>query len=212
MINMRQKCPRCGTKHLEHDVRCTGCGLIFERLKLATNKDAKIAIKEGNGKDVVYIKDTPSDLKRSSLILYTIFLGFFGAHCFYVGRYKKAFLMLAFGLVSIIACYLSIKSITPTSIKTLLMLITGIQTFMWLFDVVDVCIFRFKIPVYIKKWKKSYKLLCFCSAILHTVICISKLLRANTERASNFVLFFHFYFYQGWRICRAFDVLLSFSF
>ena len=151
MINMRQKCPRCGTKHLEHDVRCTGCGLIFERLKLATNKDAKIAIKEGNGKDVVYIKDTPSDLKRSSLILYTIFLGFFGAHCFYVGRYKKAFLMLVFGLVSIIACYLSIKSITPTSIKTLLMLITGIQTFMWLFDVVDVCIYRFKIPVYIKK-------------------------------------------------------------
>ena len=153
MRTLRQKCPRCGTKHLEQDVRCTGCGLIFERLKLATNRDAKLAIKEGNGKDVVYIKDTPSDLKRSKLILYTIFLGFFGAHCFYVGRYKKAFLMLVFGLISAIACYLSINSITPVEISTLLMLITGIQAFMWLFDIVDVCIFRFKIPVYINNKK-----------------------------------------------------------
>lgn len=146
---LKQKCPRCGTKHMEQELQCNQCGLIFERLNYATNQDAKKAIKEGKVNQVVYVKNTPSDVKRYKLVLFAIFLGFFGAHCFYVGRYKKACVMLVMGLISIVAGILAITKTTPIEIQTLLVLITASQTFMWLFDVVDVCIFRFKIPVYI---------------------------------------------------------------
>ena len=146
---LKQKCPRCGTKHMEQELQCDQCGLIFERLNYATNKDAKKAIKEGKANQVVYIKNTPSDVKRYKLVLFAIFLGFFGAHCFYVGRYKKACVMLVMGLISVVAGILAITKMTPIEIQTLLLLITASQTFMWLFDVVDVCIFKFKIPVYL---------------------------------------------------------------
>ncbi len=151
MSIIKEKCPRCGTKHLEHDIRCSECGLVFERLKDATNSAAKEKIKAGEGKDVVYIRKTPSDIKRYKLILLAIFTGFFGGHCFYVGRYKRAFTMLILGIFAFIAFYFNITNTTPVQIKTLLTIITAVVTFMWLFDVFDVCVHRFKIPVYIKK-------------------------------------------------------------
>lgn len=151
MSIFKEKCPRCGTKRLENDTRCYGCGLVFERLKYATNSSAKEKIKKGEGKDVVYVRSTPSDLKRYKLILLTIFTGLFGGHCFYVGRYKKAVTMLILGIVAIIASYLNVTGKTPIQIKTLLVILTAVVSFMWFFDIFDVCVFRFKIPVYINK-------------------------------------------------------------
>ena len=151
MKRLRKKCPRCKEKNMEQALRCTGCGLVFERLKIATNSAAKEMIKKGKGDKVVYVTSTPSDIKRPKLILYSIFGGLFGAHLFYVGRYKKAITMLILGIIFLIGGLLSANSIMPKALGTAFAIATGLDVFMWLLDVFDACIFKFKIPVYLNK-------------------------------------------------------------
>ena len=149
MKRVTKKCPRCGEKNLEQALKCSDCGLVFSRMELATNKAAKKMIKQGQKDKVVYVKSTPKDLKRWKLILLTIFTGLWGGHLFYVGRYNKAIFMLIFGLIYIVGGILSISNLLSKGIEMVVYFCVGILGFCWLFDVLDVCIFRLKIPVYI---------------------------------------------------------------
>ncbi len=106
-------------------------------------------IKAGKKDKVVYVREFPSDLKRWKVLLIAIFGGLFGAHQFYVGRYIKAMFMLFGGCIFLIGATLSSLSIMPESIYTLVGIIVGILGFAWLFDILDICIGRFKVPVYI---------------------------------------------------------------
>ena len=143
------KCPRCKEKNLKGAEKCLYCNLIFSRLQLATNKAGKKMIAMGQKDKVIYVKEFPSDLKRWKVLLIAIFGGLFGAHHFYVGRYIKGLLMLIGGCVFLIGATLSSLSIMPEAIYTLVGLIVGILGFVWLFDILDICIRRFKVPVYI---------------------------------------------------------------
>ena len=149
MFNYK-KCPRCGEKNLRNAVKCSYCGLIFERLKWATNSAGKKMLIKGKKNNVVYTTVMPNDLKRYKVLLMCIFLGLWGAHCFYVGRYKKAITMLCLGIVFIISGILSINGLIPVSIGTLIYLIVGALGIMWIFDIVNICIGRFKVPVSIE--------------------------------------------------------------
>ena len=128
---------------------CPDCGLIFERLNLATNKAGKKMINHGKRDKVIYVNDFPSDLNRYIVFTLALFLGLFGAHCFYVGRYIKGTLMAFGGVVTILGTILSALSIMPESINTLVLLIVGVQGFTWLIDCLNIGIKKFKVPVYI---------------------------------------------------------------
>lgn len=154
-----QKCPRCGEKNAKMAVKCSYCGLIFERLKWATNKAGKKMLHLGKKNKVVYTTKLPSDLKMYKILLMCIFLGLFGGHCFYVGRFKKGILMLCFGIVFIIGAILSMNNLIPVSIGTFIYIIVGALGIMWVFDIFNICIKKFKVPVSIELVEEKWVLL-----------------------------------------------------
>ena len=149
MKKIAKKCPRCGEKNLEQSLKCVDCGLVFERLSWATNKAAKKIAKKGKKEKVVYVTKVPSDLKKWKLILYVIFTGFMGGHYFYVGRYSKAAIFLLLGTIFIVGFTLSSMSLLQGGLVYFFGLITGGLGIAWLMDILNVCIGKFKIPVYI---------------------------------------------------------------
>jgi len=145
-----KKCPRCGNLCLLSQVKCDDCGLLFSKMDEATNKDGKIRLKNHEKDLVIYSKKCPHDVKRWKLILITIFLGLFGVHYFYVGRWKWGLAFLIYFL-SVIICgvifnayFLDVWNGTFFSIYGP---ITGIYTIMWLNDIRRVSFNSFPIPV-----------------------------------------------------------------
>ncbi|MBO5884421.1 MAG: hypothetical protein J6Q51_01350 [Clostridia bacterium] len=149
MKKISKKCPRCGQKNLEQSSRCSDCGLVFERLLVATNKAAKEISKQGKKDKVVYVTKVPSDLKKWKLILLVIFTGMFGGQYFYTGRYAKAATFLLFGTIFLIGFILSSMSLLYNGLLYVFGLTTGCLGIAWLMDIINVIINKFKIPVYI---------------------------------------------------------------
>lgn len=145
-----KKCPRCGNECLLSQVECDECGLLFARVEIATNKDGKKRLRRGQKEQVIYVKKYPSDVKKWKMILLTVFLGLFGAHYFYVGKWKKGLCMLLYFFAVLFmgvifnAYFLTIWSGQFFSIFGPL---TGIYTLIWLFDIYRVSFNRFKMPV-----------------------------------------------------------------
>lgn len=147
---VNKKCPRCGNECLLTQVECDECGLVFSKIEKATNKEGKRRLLRGEKDLVIYVKKCPIDVKKWKLILITIFAGLFGAHYFYVGRWKWGlsillyfFAVLFMGVV-FNAYFLTIWEGTFFSVFGPL---TGIYTIIWLNDIRKVCFNRFKIPV-----------------------------------------------------------------
>jgi len=133
-------------------VVCPSCQLNFQKFESATNQEAKESIKEGEKEKVLMRKGRPSDVKFVPLLLITIFLGFTGAHYYYVGRYKMgAFFSIFFGVGIINAIITTLLGATPTGdwyqIFTLLVLTWGAVVCLWIIDIAKVCVNSFKIPV-----------------------------------------------------------------
>ncbi|MBQ8615715.1 MAG: hypothetical protein IJ415_04040 [Clostridia bacterium] len=147
-----KRCPRCNTKMPVEIVSCPSCQLNFQKFETATNAEAKQAIREGEKDRVLMRKGRPSDVSAVKLILITIFLGFTGAHYYYVGRYKMgAFFSIFFAVGIVNAILNSLLDATPTGdlyqVFTLLVLVWGVVIALWIIDVAKVCFNKFKIPV-----------------------------------------------------------------
>ena len=142
-----QKCPRCGEKSAKTAKKCSYCGLIFERLKWATNSAGKKMLKAGQKDKVVYIKGYPKDVKKSKVVLLCIFLGIFGAHYYLIGRLAKAVFMTVFGTLAVTFGILYTINMIPDQIYITAQVITAIPFIIWLFDILNVSINRIKIPV-----------------------------------------------------------------
>ena len=147
-----KRCPRCNTKVPIEMVSCTNCQLNFQKFETATNKEAKVAIQEGEKDRVLMRKSRPSDVSFVKLLLITIFFGFTGAHYYYVGRCKMgAFFSIFFAVGIINAIMTSLLESTPKGdlyqIFTLLVLVWGAVIVLWIIDIAKVCVNRFKIPV-----------------------------------------------------------------
>lgn len=142
-----QRCPRCETKNEYNSYRCSNCGLIFSRVEQGSNLIAKDYIKSGKSEYVVKAKGFPKDVSKKAFLLYCGFLGLFGAHNFYVGRYKKAIFMLVFGLIAVI--FTATGSIIPNldKIMSFLSFPIGIDGFFWILDFVEGVFNAYKIPV-----------------------------------------------------------------
>ena len=142
-----KRCPRCEEKNPINAYKCPSCGLIFDRLKLATNAAGKKMLKQGKKDKVIWTKDFPSDIKRSKAIILCVFLGLFGAHCYYVGKYTKAILMSIFGTLTIVIASLVVWSYIPDQIYMTSQVVGAIPIFVWLFDISAICFKRFKVPI-----------------------------------------------------------------
>ena len=147
---MFKKCPRCKEKCFAHEKACHECGLIFDRLNYTSNKTAKKLILKGNRKDTIRTSDWPYDAKKSTALLLCGFLGFTGAHNFYLGRFFKGAVSL-FGLIlSVIMVVLNdqIYGTTTWNVLWLLVVIPGCCVLIfWISDFLTILFERYKIPV-----------------------------------------------------------------
>lgn len=147
-INYKSKrCYRCGTKNNYNQTRCTECGLIFSRVENGSNKIAKGLLMAGKKDEVVLAKMFPKDVSKKKFLLLCGFLGIFGAHNFYVGRYKKAIYMLVCGILAVLC--VAIGHILPfyNTLMSFISVPIGFDTLFWAWDFVDGCFSKYKIPV-----------------------------------------------------------------
>ena len=147
-----KRCPRCHQKVPTEIVVCPSCQLNFQKFDSATNGEAKEALRMGENDRVLMRQGRPSDVNFLPLLLITIFLGFTGAHYYYVGRYKMgAFFSIFFAVGIVNAILTSLLDATPKGdlyqIFTLLVLVWGAVLALWIIDIAKVCLNKFKIPV-----------------------------------------------------------------
>lgn len=141
-------CPRCKEKNDPSAPKCIECGLIFARLKNASNRFAKKLILKGRRSEVVFVSDFPSDvINRWALLAFAIFLGPFGFHNIIVGNYYKGGFMLLFGILS--SVYISLPAFSPAIniMMPIIVLPVAALTIMWITDIVNIVLFKFKVPV-----------------------------------------------------------------
>lgn len=145
-----KRCPRCDEKNPINAYKCPSCGLVFDRLKLATNKAGKDMLRQGKKDKVIWTKDFPSDLKRSKAIILCLTLGLFGGHCYYVGRWTKAILMSIFGTLTMVIAFLMVSNSIPDEVYITSQIVGAIPLFVWMFDISAVIFKKFKVPIYIE--------------------------------------------------------------
>lgn len=128
---------------------CPDCGLIFSRFEIATNKEAKAKKLRGDRTYIINTKKLPSDVNYWKLLLYSIFLGGFGGHCFYVGRYLRGS-VLATNMLAVIMIVIfsdQIALVGDGGLLATLSTIIGIIELLWFWDIFAIITKRFKVPV-----------------------------------------------------------------
>lgn len=83
------RCPNCGAKIRKSDDRCVKCGTKMNQIQGASSARVRQAKKEFQPELVVNSTYFPDDLSYKKALLLCIFLGWVGAHCYYVKRYVK---------------------------------------------------------------------------------------------------------------------------
>lgn len=145
-----KRCPRCDSKVPFFEDRCNTCGLIFSRLKKATNKAAKMHIKSGEYNKIVMDSVLPKDVKKWKLFWLAVFFGFFGVHYAKVGRYK----MFTWAIVS--AAFIFIAALLPQSwlnheylsiLMWSLILPASIYAIYNVISIFEILFNRFKVPI-----------------------------------------------------------------
>ncbi len=157
---MREKkyknCPRCNKRNLINQEKCVNCGLIFERLKKVTNRAGKEAIKNKEFNKVIYTNDLPADVNKWKIFILNLFLGAFGAHFAYVGRYKFFYYNLISSLILIVFVALISVEIIPENfiytsigetISFFITLPTAINLIICFNSLVQILFNKFKVPV-----------------------------------------------------------------
>lgn len=146
------RCPICDAK-LESDIFCKYCNITKDQIENASNKKVKQYRKEDK-EDLIYFTNViPKDVSRIKLLLYTIFLGIFGVHLFYVNRYKRG---LYAAITLPVALLFQILSMTVLGFSNMVVLeliyeiSIGAFTFsliFWVSDIVSLIFKGFKVPV-----------------------------------------------------------------
>ena len=144
-----QICPRCGLKSLVGVESCPECGLIFSRLDVATNKDAKRKILRHDRDFIIRTTKLPSDVSFVKLLVYSILLGPTGAHCFYVGRYLRGSILLTnfIFMLMLVIFNAEIAVVSEGALLGVLSTLCGFVLLMWPWDVFMIIFKKFKVPV-----------------------------------------------------------------
>lgn len=151
-----KRCPRCKSKAAIDAPRCVCCGLIFDRLKFATNAAGKQALAQKHPNKVVFDSKLPVDVNKWKLFLLALFFGFTGAQYAKVGRMKMFVFSLTSFLVFMIYGVSVYIQLLPQSLLShkywgLLfqaVLFYGTFSFMlWILSTFQILIGAFKVPV-----------------------------------------------------------------
>jgi len=105
--NMR--CPNCGARIKKGDDRCLKCGTKIQQIKGASNARVRQVKKEYQPELVVYSTVFPSDLSYKKTLIWCIFLGWMGAHYYYVKRYVSGAIL---SIMSAVFLLCSVPAIT----------------------------------------------------------------------------------------------------
>lgn len=142
-------CPRCGLKSLVLQDSCPECGLVFARLELATNKDARKKILRRDTDFIIKTSKLPSDVSYIKLLLWTIFTGIFGGHCFRVGRYWRGGILLVNFILLLMYTFFNsqLVAVDGGALIAALMTISGLVMMLWVYDIVMVAMKKFKVPI-----------------------------------------------------------------
>ena len=144
-------CPNCGNKIPKEATHCAYCKLSVEKITSASNYEAKRAIRNKERDRVVLTAYVPYDVNRTKLLLLCIFLGWSGAHCYYVGRMGRGFTMLACLIIGIFCVAIPQTWVLHAYLSGVVAGAFGFAcVFTWWFDILNICLRRFKIPVVLK--------------------------------------------------------------
>ena len=99
----KKKCPRCGYKTLLEAEVCASCGLKYSLIQHLSNQRAKQEIKAKHKQNVLYVTTMPEDVSKKKFWLLFAFLGVFGAHNIYIGKYGRGYYTLVTAICSLLA-------------------------------------------------------------------------------------------------------------
>lgn len=145
----KKVCPRCGIKMPQNVEVCPDCRFDFSKLAIATNADAKRKILRNDRDFIIYTNQLPSDVSYKKLLLMSIFLGLFGGHCFYVGKYIKG-VTFVLNMILTLVCVIFNQQVLAVDNGRLIQLfsvIIGIFMIIWICDIWRIAIKKFKVPV-----------------------------------------------------------------
>lgn len=155
------RCPICGAKMVQNQL-CQYCNIIDEQVINASNKKVS-EYRKKDMKDLIYFTNVvPKDVSRIALLLYTIFFGLIGVNHYYVKRVVRG----TFSIVATVSCFsfylfCVIFPILWTQIifrilYELAFYLMIFNLFMWISDIINILIKKFKIPVVLAE-KESLK-------------------------------------------------------
>lgn len=150
-------CPKCYGSMKKKDGICTHCGFKLSEFDGATNQKVRQAIRDGKREDILYTNNLPIDITKKSLLMYCIFLGLFGAHNYYCGKFGKAIYMTITTVFSCLFSVLKTNNLGGWFVNyffSFVALLQGITMFMWIIDLINICINKFKVPVYKEEFSK----------------------------------------------------------
>ena len=155
---MKIKCPICGAKLFNNQL-CPYCNITDEQVLGASNKKVKEFRKTGNI-DMIHTSTIfPFDLIKWKMVVFTILLGWAGAHHLYVNRPVRGIFSIVStaGSIGILLLSFVFKidiewlSIVYNVIYEILFYMMAINVILWLWDVLAVLIGTFKYPVVLPK-------------------------------------------------------------
>ncbi len=156
-------CPKCYGKLSKDKSQCLYCGFEMKELEDASNKQAKQAKKTIYRDDVLYTAKLPYDVSKKRLLLFSIFLGLFGVHDFYVGKFWQGlYKAVTISITLILATILIImNTITNNIVKTIFDFVSvfqGLAIIFWIWDIFSIAFERYKVPVYKDEFSKQKQL------------------------------------------------------
>lgn len=147
------RCPKCYGKLEKATQICLKCGFQNNKIKNASNKKAKELMRSGDGDLVMNTTVLPADLSKKKLALLCFFLGFFGAHFFYIGKMFRGVINLVFSSFGFTFLFLRSFNVFATGvllyIEFFIMFIFVFVFIYTIFDFINIIFNKFKVPVYI---------------------------------------------------------------
>lgn len=160
------RCPKCGANIKKYQDRCPKCLTKIKQIENASFNQVKTAKAEFQPEKVVYSTVFPKDLSWKNTLLLCIFLGWMGAHYYYVKRYFKAIclsvMMFTFLLFNLPMVYLLEYGsawiftdfaiwVSTSNAYIISSVIGALAVIMWLCDILLLCFKRFKVPVVLEE-------------------------------------------------------------
>lgn len=153
------KCPICGAKMVAKQL-CPYCRITDAQVLNASNSKVPEYRKQYKQDSIHYTTVIPKDVSRLKLILFTIFLGIFGVHNFYVHRNIKGFFSVVSVAGSLLMLLFSMAIPGATSIFIFKLIfdifffLLTINVIFYIFDIIAVVFKSYKIPVVLADKKR----------------------------------------------------------